>query len=146
MRRTVLISVISDVLLLGILAFAAWQDIKHRSVPLYLMIAGAVTGSALSVAGGSFPEFLLGLIPGAVCWACAFLSKEAIGFGDAGMITVTGLFLGLSGNAVLVTGALLIACLAAIICMVIKKKKRKDELPFIPFMLCAYIIMLAVDL
>ena len=139
---------ILSTVLLGILAWAAWRDIRSKTLPILFLIIGACSGIALRILAGNvdFLDMLLACIPGAAAFALAFFSKQAIGYGDAALITITGIFLGLSANVMLVLGSLLFSAIAAGVMLMLRKKKRKDEMPFAPFMLCSYIVLMAVNI
>ena len=134
--------------LLGLLSWAAWKDIKTGTLPILIMIILAAAGILLKVIFGEAGvlEILSGCIPGAIAFTLAYITRQAIGYGDAALITVTGIYLGLSANVCLVLCALVLSALTAIVLLVIKKKRRKDEMPFAPFMLGSYILMMAVNI
>ena len=134
--------------LLGMLAWAAWKDIRSKKLPVIFLIIGACTGIVLQIIIGeaSIWEMLLSCIPGGIAFILAFLTKQAIGYGDAALIIISGIFLGLNASIMLILIALVLSAIAAAVLLLLKKKKRKDEMPFVPFMLCSYIVIMAVNI
>ena len=134
--------------LLGMLAWAAWKDIRSKKLPVIFLIIGACTGIVLQIIIGeaSVWDILLSCIPGAIAYAVAFFTKQALGYGDAALIIISGIFLGLNTNVMLILIALALSAIAAAVLLILKRKKRKDEMPFVPFMLCSYIVIMAVNI
>lgn len=128
-------------LLLGI---STWLDIKRREVSGKVLICFTIIGiisyvvkcpfSILSMAGG--------ILIGAFVMGVSKLTKGNIGMGDGLLLCVTGVYLGFYRNLELFLTALCAAAIWGMILIVLKKAGRKTELPFVPFMLMAYIIML----
>ena len=137
---------ISKILLLFFLGVAAVLDFRKRELPLIYIGAGFVTGAILHLVIGepSALELLLGCLVGAIFLLIARISREAIGYGDGLMIIATGAFLGLIDNVLLMLCAVTLAALFSIGLLIMKKWKRKDEIPFIPFLLGGYVVLLAV--
>lgn len=80
---------------------------------------------------------------GAICLLLAVFSRGGFGAGDGWAFLVTGIYLGFWDNVRLLMMALLFAFFFALICLLKKKCGRKQELPLIPFLLGAYLWLLA---
>lgn len=130
------------------LAAAAMLDIKKRALPVVLIGAGFVTGGAAQLLFGTLtlPEIFAGCIPGGLMLLLALLTKEAVGYGDGAMLISTGAFLGLAYNLLLLAAALLLAALTGIVLLAAKKIRRKESVPFIPFLLAGEVFLLAAGL
>ena len=90
-----------------------------------------------------FYDLLLGCLVGIVLLLIARLSREAIGYGDALMIIATGVFLGIVDNVLLILCSITAAALCSLVLLIFKINKKQDAIPFVPFMLCGYIVLLA---
>lgn len=72
----------------------------------------------------------------------ARLTKDGMGMGDVKLIAVTGWVLGISQTLITILFALIICTIIALFLLVGKKKSKKDQIPFGPFMFFGYIVML----
>ena len=132
-------------------------DLGHHLIPNRILVPGTVVGLAL-LAGGAALEGRLGNLPEAVGTGLryfvvllvpAFLTRGAIGMGDVKLALLLGVFTGYGGWEVAVSagvGAFLLASLAAVILLALKRLARNDHIPFGPFMVAAAWIAIARDL
>lgn len=134
--------------LCAVLGIGSIQDIRKKRVGLPVILAGAAAALIIRYqepAGSTgIEEYLLGLVPGAVLAALAAVSKQAVGLGDALMVAVMGLYTGMKQVWAELMAACLLAFAAALILLIIFKKGKKYELPFLPFLLAAHLIMLCI--
>ncbi len=132
--------------LLGFLAVFAWTDVRNREFPLLLPIAGGAAGVVLwLILREPAPASLLGGVSvGGALLIGALLSKENIGVGDGLLFCVTGLFLGLWGNLVLLFLASLSCGVAGLARVAVRKGTMRQSLPLAPFVLAADVAMLAL--
>ena len=79
---------------------------------------------------------------GVVLLLIAWTGRECIGAGDGVMLVASGTFLGFWGNLRLLIAALFLAAVAALFLLVIKRKGRNYRMPFLPFLLVAYLFQL----
>lgn len=132
------------VLLLFLFAGAV-QDVQKQEIPVLLLAGGFGAGLLLRILSGSGDAAALfaGCLPGLLLLAAAFLSGEAVGYGDGGMLICTGMYLTLSENLMLMVMSLFLAAGGAGILLFTKKIKRRESLPFLPFLLGGYVLLLA---
>ena len=71
-----------------------------------------------------------------------FFDKPVISIGDGLLLIVTGIYLGLEENLKLFLCGLFLCGLWALGLVLLRKKSRKDSIPFVPFLLAAYMGML----
>ena len=135
--------------ILGLLCMfttAAIEDYKTRTIDVRKALLFAVAGVAISLFKGQYSMLSLlgGVSIGIVFYLVSIVSKEKIGKGDAVIIGVTGLYLGFANTIILIWISSIIALIAGLI--VIKNYKFQDdvELPFVPFMLLGYVLMLSI--
>ena len=135
---------LSRLILLTFLFFAAWLDWKSGELPLYLPGAGAAAGAIVRFLAGSvqIPGFLLGFLPGLLLLALAFLTKQAVGYGDGAVFLAAGTFLGLEETVGLLVLSLLAAGAGGLVILLLKKGTKKEALPFVPFVLAGYVFLL----
>ncbi len=131
--------------LLGILGWCSICDIKNRTIQTGVLLMAGIIGVGLHMLYGriSVWDMLGGMAVGGIVFLFAHFSGEKIGKGDAFLIMICGLFLGLWQTLLLVWVSLMLAGLMGMV-MLLKGKGRKYEMPFIPFLLTGYIICLAM--
>lgn len=135
---------IQQVVLLGILAVAAYKDYKEKSVYLCGMLLAGIAGILLHLLfqTPTLPDMLAGAGIGVIVIAAALLTGESIGIGDGVVFLVSGIFLGFRQNLELFLTALFLAGGVALFLLVVKRKRRTYQLPFLPFVAVAYLIQL----
>lgn len=135
MNWTVLIGVL--------LLWCSIDDIKSMEVSLIGIGFFAVLGIVLSFYKPVFSiiEVLGGILVGVFLLLISWISKDAIGRGDGLLIVTCGFYLGFWGNVFLLFYGLLLAGITSGILLITKQLKRKQRIPFIPFLLCIYMGM-----
>ena len=132
---------IIDGCMLVLLGIASWGDWKRReiSVNLLMVMSIFVIGSAFLLKRNSLLSVLGGIAIGLLFVYFSYITEEKIGYGDSWLIGVLGVYLG--GTALL--ELMLIASLAASVCSlaycVCRGWNRNHALPFIPFMMVAFV-------
>lgn len=126
--------------ILAFLGFNAWLDFKKKEVSLAAIFLFALAGVAWTVKDG------------AVCWqyfvpvglglffvGLSVLSRGALGMGDALLVTSLGTMAGLEE----LISALFLGMVSCAVCagimLVVLRKNRKTELPFVPFLFVGYV-------
>lgn len=84
---------------------------------------------------------LAGILPGLLLLCIGKVSGGALGFGDGLVVLVSGLYMGIWKIIEFVTIALLLAAVWAGALMIFRKKEKKSQFPFVPFLLAAYLIL-----
>lgn len=78
------------IILLGIISII---DFSTKKIPVVVLIVMGIVGIISSIyAQQSIMSVAVALIPGIVLMAAAFLTREQIGYGDAAVVTLMGLF------------------------------------------------------
>ena len=132
--------------LLFFLGGAAWIDYRKRELRLFFIAGGFGLGLLLHILSGAaiLTGILFAFLPGLICLLLAKLTKEAIGYGDALMIIAMGAFCEIPALLFLLLGGFLSAALCSVFLLILKKRKRKEEIPLMPFLLCGYVFTLIV--
>lgn len=130
--------------LLLFLGIAAQLDLRSKSLGLIFLCAGFTAGVVLQTLSGelSLWEIAGGAALGGAAVLISVLSKNGIGLADGFLLGICGVWLGFASAAVLMLISLLIMAAAAILMISLKKARFKDSLPFAPFLLAGYIVVL----
>lgn len=126
------------VIYFGILSI--W-DIKHRELPIYLLLAGLLAGLVCGMCKEEGWLLFMGVIPGLLLIFMGFLTKDKVGYGDGIMVIILGLVLGWPDSLVVYVLAQFGVLLFAIGLMVVKKVPRDTQIPFAPFLAAGVLIV-----
>ena len=134
----------SQAVVMGMLTLCSAEDIKRKQIRLNPVLIFGILGIFLHMLFRmqSIENILLGMSVGVVLLFLSVLTGGRIGMGDAVLLIVTGIYLGLEKNLELFFCGLLLCSMWALGLMVLRKKNRKDSIPFVPFLLAAYMGML----
>lgn len=138
-------SLIGQTVLLAVFGMAAYRDWKEKQIYLYMPIMAGIVGLILHLLyqERTLLEIFLGAGLGVIMIIIALVSRESIGIGDGVMLMVSGIFLGPWKNLELLISALMLVGVTALFLIVVKKKERNYRVPFLPFLLVAYLFQLA---
>ena len=127
------------VIFLGIIAIV---DMATQRIPLIILgFMAAVGGYIVCRDEKELQLLLFAIIPGIVLLLIAFLTKQQIGYGDAVVIMLMGLFVNVDVICSALIMALMIAGIFAVIMVAMKKADRKKQIAFTPFLLLGYGLM-----
>lgn len=128
-------------ILLFLLGWNAFADIKSRKIEGKIVLAGGAAGLLWCLTHGlpGLQQAVLGMLPGALLLLIGKLGKEAVGYGDGLLVTVVGIYAGVRNTFWLLLGALTAAAVAGCVLMLCGRGTVKTELPFVPFLLAAYV-------
>lgn len=138
---------IQEGVLFGFLTVCSLQDMKEKKVKIKVLFLFAVLGLVIHLATfqQSLPEMLGGMLVGGFVLLLSVLTRESIGKGDGLLLMVTGLYLGLKQNVQLLFWGVFFAGIFALFLLVFGKKRRKDDIPFVPFLFVGYLCMLGLQ-
>ncbi|MEG1846852.1 MAG: prepilin peptidase [Lachnospiraceae bacterium] len=91
---------------------------------------------------GVLTTMLMGLIPGILCLCLGRITKEKIGYGDAYLLLVLGMFLGLRETIGMIMIALFVTALISIVLLVLHKIKKTQSVPFVPALGIAFCLQI----
>lgn len=139
MTREQLLIIRTLVLAVGLIGLGIedlWKK-QISSLPLLLM---AVAGGGISLALGDWGDWtaLWRLLPGGVMLLLAWLTRESIGYGDGFVVLCLGCFLDFWKIVDICMAALTLSGFVALFMLLVKKKNRKTQMPFVPFLLVGY--------
>ncbi|MCR4695511.1 MAG: prepilin peptidase [Pseudobutyrivibrio sp.] len=132
--------------LIPLLAITAYEDIKEKRIHGFYIVIFGLLGLAINIAirQQSFRALALGMVPGLILYIFGIITGEKIGKGDGLLIMVCGMYMGLYSVMGLIWLASIIATIVGVCLLALKKKDRKSEMPFIPFLFIAFITLEAV--
>ena len=125
---------------LTLLIQSIW-DIRYKEIPIVVTIISGVIGILLGFwMQRAWLDVLCALFPGIVCLGISRITGEAIGYGDGYMLCAMGMYV--TCEAVLAIGvmAIMMGGIFALVCLVLRRKHGKDQLPFVPFLLVAWVL------
>lgn len=136
----------SDVLFFIYLFLMAIYDIKKRKIQLECSAVVAVLlaiqqvcivyRGEISIAG-----VFWGMMVGVVLIGLSILTKGAIGVGDGILFVISGLFLGIYENGILLLLSLFFTAIAGGFLIMSKHVGKTYTLPFVPFVFIGYGVM-----
>lgn len=120
------------------------EDVRKKELDFMPIVGFLLIGIWFQAFVGKlpFPEIAGGAFLGVCLLAIGKLSKEAVGYGDGLLFLATGIYLGMWENLQLLWSSLWIAFLFSAVQMLVRKKDKKEEIPFVPFVWFSYLIHL----
>lgn len=131
-------------LILGYLVILGIKDGKDRKIPLQWLVAGAVLLGGIGVwkcVLGEMNrwEILLGVIPGVLLLAVAWLTGKA-GCADGVVLMELGLCLGYRESLFLFGFGLLLLSIVSVILLLLRKVKKDTRMPYLPFLAIVFLL------
>lgn len=135
------IGLLQQALVLSLLGICSFEDVRHRRIRQFWLIlygAEALCADLFWMDWGIF-TFVTSILPGCVMLVLSKLSRGGVGEGDGMLLIVAGLFLGAQDTVQILFAACVFAAGYAVFLVAGKKKDRKYEIAFVPFLFAAYI-------
>lgn len=130
----------SKIICLCLLVIATINDIKTRTIPVWIPILGMLAGITLLIFTENRSELIYGGIFGFIMLLLSVAIKD-FGTGDGLVILNLGLLRGVSICVESLFIALLLATIWGLIIILIKRRTEKLYLPFVPFLLAGVIVV-----
>lgn len=118
------------------------EDIRKKELPLEFYVVFALPATILCIAQKDWINPLVAIVVYGIFYMLVRYSKEAIGYGDAAVISLLCLLGGYQTAGVIVLLGLMILGLSGMILIIFRVANRKTEVPFLPFLALSYIIYL----
>lgn len=131
--------------LIVLLLLSSYQDIKKKEIgllPMAIGIAIIFFLNFLNYENINWTEKALAVSIGGVLIFLSFISKGQIGIGDGLLFAVIGFGVGFWNSLSILMCSLLIASVFSCYLIIIKKKRKSTEIPFVPFVTIGYITWL----
>lgn len=113
-------------------------DLDQQIIPDVISLPGVIIGLLLALLSGqpSFTDALIGAFGGAVLlFLVAFLSRGGMGGGDAKLLAMIGAFFGWQGAAAALILGSFTGAIIGLLLIALKVIKRRDPVPFGPFLI-----------
>lgn len=123
------------------LAILSAGDIRERKISIYRVLLFALFAILYRMITNEhlWNEIICCVLPGSALLLLAFLTKESIGYGDGITVLVLGLWTnGRFALAVTCTGIML-SGIWSVVCIF---RKKKEAIPFVPFLLLGMEVIL----
>lgn len=127
-------------LIMSFLGINSWIDIRKKQISLFSVAFFLAVGIVYEcIVLDKNPAVFWGLLPGVALLGVSKLSGEALGMGDALLMLVLGIYLGLEAALDVLLLALFLAAVWAGILIFVGKKNKNATFPFVPFLLIGYV-------
>lgn len=134
-----LIDIIISCGLVLYLVVMAVIDIRKKSIPVIPGVVLLLIVAVVRLVAGVSPVTVgAGVGIGVLLYGISRVSKGEIGEADGLVYAVTGAALGIMKNCELLLVSLILAAIVGGVLMIFKKVGRKYKLPFVPFTLVSY--------
>lgn len=128
------------------LAGSLIQDVRCKRISYIWLLANLPVAVFISLYESmDFLSLLLGLIPGTLLLFISFLSRERVGRGDALIVLVVGVYLGVSSCFFVLILGLLLSAVFGTIFVLARHMSMKRDIIFTPFLCAAYIVCLVLE-
>lgn len=141
--RNVEVKMLQTYTLLGMLGWCSIEDYRKQKILVYPVLIFGIAGLLLHLyyRNLSIYNLLAGMAVGAGLLVFGYLTGQ-VGAGDALVVMVSGIYLGFWENARLFFQGLVFCGLWCLLLLVLGKKKGRDEVAFVPFLLLSYLEMM----
>ncbi|MCD7755965.1 MAG: A24 family peptidase, partial [Firmicutes bacterium] len=133
---------------------AAITDFLRKKIPNILSLVLACGGIVFCLldfllrpeeAAGFARSSLIGVLGmAAILGICRLISRGGIGMGDIKILSAMGLVIGLTGSLFTLIYAQILAVLAAVVLLLMRRLQLKDSIPFAPFFPWGFLICMIV--
>lgn len=131
-----------------VLNIEAVTDFKKQEVNIF--VSGILMAAALAMLifakDISVLNAIIGIAEGVLLILISFMTKGQIGIGDGILLTACGLMLGGKDNFLMFFFACLFSAVVSGLIMIIKKADKKTKIPFVPFMIPGFLVMVLMSL
>lgn len=129
--------------LLGTLGLHSIEDIRDKKITISVSIISGIVGVFLHLLfqNKSIYSMLFGMAAGAGILLLSLCSEGRVGAGDGIVFMMTGLYLGIMENLMLMLLSFSMAGIWGICMLCLGKIDKNDRIPLIPFLFVSYIGM-----
>ena len=120
-------------------------DLRRRQIYVSLGIAFSIGGILIHIGtAADCWQILFGIVLGLILAFIAWITGEAIGYGDVVCIVSCSMWVQPAGMIISLTTGFFLSALVSLALLIIQKKDRHDRIPFVPFLLLGYISQLVL--
>ncbi len=116
-------------------------DVRTKKIPIMLLVCFGAAGIIINIFLPEYTvkELAFGVAIGVALWGISYVTGGQIGSGDGLLFMVTGLLIGGINNFVLLLWSTALCAVVSAVLLFAKRVSRKDRIPFVPFVLLAYV-------
>ncbi|MBR4027454.1 MAG: prepilin peptidase [Lachnospiraceae bacterium] len=123
------------------LTIQAIFDIKIKKLPNIVTFVGSIFGIFLMFIKNQMTiSIMIAFLPAVICFFFAKISREAIGYGDVYLIGMLGFYCSITELIMICEISFMLAGIIALILLVVFRKNKQYEIPFVPFLLAGFLI------
>ena len=132
----------SRIILYSFLSVSSFLDIRTRRIPAWISLLFGMLSLVFAVffQRTGILDLLFSALPGAVFAALSLVTEGKLGMADALAMVIIGLLKGWEDAAVIILYALMGASILSAGLLIIKKRGRNHEIPFLPFLMAGALI------
>lgn len=123
----------------------AWKDLRKHRISILLTAGIFFAAVILRIWRGEYTALAAGILPGVLLLGLSWITKESLGYGDGLVQSVLGALLGWKKALEILLGAFFLAAIFSAAALAAHRLGRKSELPFLPFILSAYLVLLIFE-
>ncbi len=128
------------------LAIGSFYDKKSLSLPGWFLWIGCLIGTIWGiyrVINGQilWVQWITACLPGILWMIVAFATREQMGYGDGCVLVVIGSLTDIVTVMETLMLGLAVSCVWGVLLLVSKKGNKNTELPFVPMLFVAYIMI-----
>ncbi len=120
-------------------------DMLNKSIPVYLLLAGAIPVGFSLLPGNSETDLVqraAGLALGLVILIAAKATKEKIGYGDGMVLVILGITLGIAQVCELLALSLFLLITYSLAMIARGRFGKNSRIAFLPFLFAGYILIM----
>ena len=147
---------------ISLLIICSYTDLRERGISTRVLAAFLTSSVILMISvyifGARFDiinrcliydiraeNILFSLLPGTILLMVSLISREAIGKGDVYVVFLLGFMTGFDGIVTVLFISMLSCAACGLVFITVKGKGKKDTLPYMPFLLGAYVVFLLIN-
>ena len=130
---------VGNVIMMGALVAAAWEDWRKKEVSVCLLLGMNLVAIVFAIlCEKEISDIILGVGIGSGFFLISKITEEKIGYGDSWLITILGIQVGGRSLLLLLFTASFGAAIFSMIFCMLHQWNRKYSFPFIPFLCAAF--------
>lgn len=138
---------VENLICFGFLAGISVYDIFFRKISGFVLIIGTIlaVGYSMILSENAWYISAAGAAMGAIFLVIAYVTDQAVGYGDVWLLSVLGIYLGVWMLLEVLMAAWVIMAIAAGVCLIKKKWSRYTTIPMSPFITFGFTVLIVSE-
>ena len=121
----------------------AITDLKSKTIPIWWTVVFGISAMIYQIfwKKQKLEAILFSMIIGVTLLVAAKISNQRIGYGDGIIFLILGLWIGFWDGISLLFFSLILSSIISVYLILVRRKGSDYRIPFIPFVIAAYIIL-----